>query len=121
MERMTEEQAMALRWPQGITCEKNCFTGLYLINGPMVTDQSWAIGLVARAVANGHLPPSALDAVWDAVEGRYPPSKATAPAALDTERRALWAAYVVEWGIENIDQADQALAAFDARFGGGHG
>lgn len=121
MERMTEEQVRALRLasPRTLVFEGSrwvfsdaAFCGM--------TQREYVIDQVALAVANGHLPPSALDAVWDAVEGHCPAAAQTAaPSAPDTERRALWAAYVAEWGFENIDQADRALAAFDARFGGG--
>lgn len=120
MERMTEEQARALRLSSSRTLVFE--DGRWVLSDAAfcgMTQRDYVISLVGLAVANGYLPPSALDAVWDAVEGRYPAARATAPSALDVERRALWAAYVAEWGIENIDQADRALAAFDARFGGG--
>lgn len=90
---LTPEQVARLRLPEGYalrhTCDFECETWRTSLLTGRPTRQSQALAFLAYNVANGHLPPEALDAVWAIVEGTY--GEVIVEEAMDEETiRGVW-------------------------------
>lgn len=67
---LTPEQVVKLRLPPGLTLRKAYGSWVVYQTRDSRTGTDYGMADLAARVANGHLPPEVLDAVWAIVEGR---------------------------------------------------
>jgi hypothetical protein len=113
---LTPEQVARLRLPEGFSLVKSVLAdGMWLTAWARNVDRTRAcIAHAACGVANGHLPPEAIDAVWAVVEGKSSREAELLRAVTETHTAAVKASAAaraarcddMEWAQRDADEQE---------------